>query len=81
MMEDNKKVCGCGQEKKEFCVIFVIKNTEERHVIITAKNAQEAIDTFRQIERVLFALCSNPHSKLVPNPADVMVVRVFENEV
>lgn len=80
-MENNKKVCTCTQEKKEYCVIFVIGQKEERHAIITARDAQEAVDTFRQIERILFALCSNPHSPLIPNPADVMVVRVFEKEV
>ena len=74
-MEDNKTTCGCKREKKEYCIIFVIGEKDERHVIITARDAQEAVETFRQFGRVLFALYSNP------NPADVMIVRVFENEV
>lgn len=74
-MEENKTTCGCKREKKEYCIIFVIGEKDERHVIIKARDAEEAVDTFRQFGRVLFALCC------YPNPADVMIVRVFENEV
>ena len=74
-MEDNKTTCGCKREKKEYCIIFAIGEKDERHVIITARDAQEAVDTFTQFERIFFALCG------YPNPADVMLVRVFENKV
>ena len=80
-MEDNKTTCGCKREKKEYCIIFVIGEKDERHVIITARDVQEAVDTFKHFKRMLFALCSNPHSASIPNPEDVMIVRVFENEV
>lgn len=78
-MEENKTICECKCGKKEYCIIFVIGEKEERHVVITARDVQEAMDTFTHLGRVLFALCNNPHSDLVPNPADVMIVRVFEN--
>lgn len=74
-MEDNKTLCRCKCEKNDYCIIFAIGEKDERHVIITARDAQEAVETFRQFGRVLFALCS------VPNPADVMIIRVFETEV
>lgn len=82
-MEDNKTICGCKSkksEKKEYCIIFVIGEKEERHVVITARDVLEAMDTFAHIGRVLFALCSNPNSSHIPNPADVRIIRVFENE-
>ena len=70
-----KQLVGVNVRKKEYCIIFVIGEKDERHVIITARDAPEAVETFRQFERILFALCG------YPNPTDVMVVRVFENEV
>lgn len=77
-MEDNKTTCGCKREKKEYCIIFVIGEKDERHVIIKARDAEEAVDTFIQFERFLFALRSISHSARVPDPADVMIIRVFE---
>lgn len=79
-MEDNKTICGCKCEKKEYCIIFVIGEKDERHVVITARDAQEAVEIFRQFGRILFALCSYPNPAHIPNPADVRIIRVFENE-
>ena len=75
IMEENKTICGCKSEKKDYCIIFTIGEKDERHVIIRARDAQEAVEIFRQFRRILFALCS------YPNPTDVMIIRVFETEV
>lgn len=55
-MEDNKKVCSCQEERKDFCILYRIKDGEERPVVINARNVKEAEDIFKNAVRVSHSL-------------------------
>ena len=47
--------CCCNKEKKEFCVVYTIEG-EERHVVMVAKDEEDAVLQFYNTVKIINSL-------------------------
>lgn len=59
--------CCCDKEKKEFCVVYTIEGGEERHVVIIAKDEQDAIHQFYTTAKIINSLIGMDDLGLIVN--------------
>lgn len=76
-MEDNKKVCSCQEERKEFCILYSIKNGEERSVVINARNVKEAEGIFKNAVQAFHSLINCVRIPTF-DLRDIVILGIFE---
>ena len=56
--EDQKmgENCCCKKEKKEFCVVYTIEGGEERHIVVVAKDKEDALHQIQSAIQLFYTI-------------------------